>query len=106
MCTGVRSVLAVFGIYVLAVLLASTFPVGAGDAVHGGALLHPAFPHTHAPAGEPAPNPAPQRASKPTLTPALDASAGGLTEVPSTALTPPIPRPAIAVLLFSAARLR
>jgi hypothetical protein len=100
MSTSVRSVLAFFGIYVLAVLLASTFPVGAGDAVHGGALLHPAFPHVHNDTRETATPPTPQR-DRPnvSLTPAIDASAGGATEVPGTALTPPLPHTAFNVLI-------
>jgi hypothetical protein len=100
----VRSVLSLFGIYVLAVLLASTFPVGAGDARHGGSLLHPAFPHVH---GQPAAQPqvAPSGHYTVALTPAFDASAGGATEVPSTALTPPLPRAALGVGFFRAAGL-
>jgi hypothetical protein len=89
MSVGVRSVLAFFGIYVLAVLLASTFPVGAGDAAHGGALLHPVFPHGHLGQAEADPG---RGRLKVGLTPAFDASAGGATEVPGTALTPPLPR--------------
>src|SRR5262245_57485512 len=108
---GVRSVLAVFGIYVLALLLAGTFPVGAGDPVHGGALVHPAFPHTHRPAGGVAAGPTPvaahaaARASKFNLAPAFDSSAGAATEVPSTAITPPVPRPAAGVFPLFDARL-
>jgi hypothetical protein len=94
----VRSVLAVFGVYILALLLASTFPVGAGDAMHGGSLLHPAFPHVHGRAGNTASQaPAPAGHYQVGLMPAFDASAGGATEVPSTALTPPLPRVAISV---------
>ena len=106
-----RSVLAVFGIYVLAVLLASTFPVGAGDPVHGGALVHPAFPHTHAPAGT-APVPptlvgahAAAREPRFSFTPAFDASAGATTEVPGMAITPPVPRPTQGVIPLLTARL-
>jgi len=95
-----RSVLAILGIYLLALLLAGTFPVGAGDAVHGGALLHPAFPHSH-PAAAPADPTAPSHASKVGLGPALDTSAGGATEVPSVGLTPPMPRPSLGVLPFA-----
>ena len=96
-----RSVLSLFGIYVLAVLLAGTFPIGAGDAMHGGSLLHPAFPHVHERSGaQPQPPPAAAAASghyTVGFTPAWDASAGGATEVPSTALTAPLPRAAVSV---------
>jgi hypothetical protein len=90
MSAGVRSVLAFFGIYVLAVLLASTFPIGAGDAAHGGVLLHPIFPHVHNAAREGASLP-PSHVSVGGA-PAFDSSAGGANEVPVTALTPPLPR--------------
>jgi len=100
----VRSVLPLFGVYVLAVLLASTFPVGAGDAMHGGALLHPAFPHVHE-RPDAQPQVAPAGDYTVALTPAWDASAGGATEVPSTALTPPLPRAAVAVGFYRDGRL-
>ena len=107
-CRHVRSVLALFGIYVLAVLLAGTFPIGAGDAMHGGSLLHPAFPHVHERSGAQS-RPAAQAASSAHytvgFTPAWDASAGGATEVPSTALTPPLPRAAVSVGFDRDARL-
>ena len=109
-----RSILAVFGIYVLALLLASTFPVGAGDPVHGGALVHPAFPHTHTAPGSALA--APTRASvsahaaarQPNFnffTPAFDASAGTASEGPGTAITPPVPRPTQGVIPLFAVRL-
>jgi hypothetical protein len=99
----VRSVVAVLGIYVLALLLAGTFPVAAGDAVHGGALLHPAFPHSHGPSeASPA---TPSRELRVGLGPALDASAGGATEIPAMGLTPPVPRSAVGVLVFGDERL-
>jgi hypothetical protein len=89
----VRSVVAIFGVYVLALLLAGSFPVGAGDARHGGALLHPAYPHIHEPSAAQQSGRAPSLESvKIGLLPAIDASAGGATEIPSTALTPPLPR--------------
>ncbi len=97
-----RSVLAFFGIYVLAVLLASTFPVGAGDAAHGGALLHPVFPHVHLGHAE-ADHAPPQL--KVGLTPAIDANAGGATEALSTALTPPLPRALSGILVGPQQRL-
>ena len=96
MSVGVRSVLAFFGIYVLAVLLASTFPVGAGDAAHGGALLHPVTPHVHP--GHAAADLAP-RQLKVGLTPAIDASAGGATEALTLAPTPPLPRAMSGILV-------
>ncbi len=102
MSVGVRSVLAFFGIYVLAVLLASTFPVGAGDAAHGGALMHPVFPHVHL--GHAAVDLGPPHL-KVGLTPAFDASAGGATEAPGTALTPPLPRPMLGILVGPEQRL-
>jgi hypothetical protein len=101
MSIGVRSVLAFFGIYVLAVLLASTFPMGAGDAAHGGALLHPVFPHVHL--GQAAADVDPGRL-KVSLTPAIDASTGAA-DAPGTALTPPVPRAAIGILVGPEQRL-
>jgi hypothetical protein len=98
MSVGVRSVLAFFGIYVLAVLLASTFPVGAGDAAHGGALLHPVFPHVHLGHAE-------ADRGKVGLTPAIDASAGGATEALSSGLTPPLPRAMLGILVGPEQRL-
>jgi hypothetical protein len=90
----VRSVLAFFTIYVLALLLASTFPVGTGDAAHGGALLHPVFPHFHSDTGEAAVAAANTERSHLNLghAPAIDLSAGAASEVLGTALTPPLPR--------------
>jgi hypothetical protein len=87
----------VFGIYVMVLLLAGTFPVGAGDALHGGALLHPAIPHVHTYSANAEPSPQPQ-AHGPTgklevgMKPAIEASPGGATEAPVTAITPPLPR--------------
>jgi hypothetical protein len=90
----VRSNLSIFCIYVLVLLLAGTFPIGAGDAKHGGALLHPAIPHVHGP-GEDGATSQPQAPSaelKVSLTPTIETTAGGATEIPVTALTPPLPR--------------
>jgi hypothetical protein len=102
MFVGMRAVLGFFGIYVLAVLLASTFPIGAGDAAHGGALLHPVFPHVHLGHAEADLGP---RHLKVGLTPAFDASAGGATEVPAAALTPPLPRGVPGILVGPEQRL-
>jgi hypothetical protein len=104
----VRSILSVFGIYVLVLLLAGTFPVGAGDALHGGALLHPAIPHVHTgSAGSSVQNQIqmPNVQFKVSLTPAIETTAGGATEVPTTAITPPLPRVATVPLLGQEERL-
>jgi len=106
----VRSVLSVFGIYVMVLLLAGTFPVGAGDALHGGALLHPAIPHVHRYTANTEPSPQPH-AHGPTgklevgMKPAIEATSGGATEVPVTAVTPPLPRVAQVPLLGEERRL-
>jgi hypothetical protein len=98
----VRSILAVFGVYVLGLLLAGTFPLGAGDAVHGGSLLHPAFPHSHGQLDAAATS---QRSPKPTLETTWDSSAGGAAESPSTGLAPPLPKAPIAMVILGDARL-
>jgi hypothetical protein len=92
---GVRSIFALAGIYLMALLLAGSSPLGAGDATHGGAVLHSALPHVHCRAFQDA---TAARASNDRirLGTTLDTSAGGATEPPTVGLTPPLPRPSAA----------
>jgi hypothetical protein len=94
---GVRSIFALAGIYLMALLLAGSSPLGAGDATHGGAMLHSTLPHVHGRADQAA---AAARASNYNvgLATTLDTSAGGATEPPTVGLTPPMPRPSAAPL--------
>jgi hypothetical protein len=95
---GVRSIFGVAGLYLIALLLAGSSPLGAGDAAHGGAVLHSTLPHVHGLAGQT--TPATRTSANPNIAPgtSLDASAGGATELPTVGLTPPLPRQSAAYL--------
>ena len=96
-----RTSLALFGSYMLVLLLAGSLPVGVSDAVHGGALVHAALPHVHAttvstrpaphaPAARPLPTSAEQLAND--ASPAVDAGTTTSSQIPSSGLTPSLPR--------------
>ncbi|HEV7664279.1 MAG TPA: hypothetical protein VGQ62_12135 [Chloroflexota bacterium] len=78
---------AILGIYVLALLLASSVPVGSSDPVHGGALLHAALPHVHLGSERVA-----VRSAQLSLGSTIEAGASTTTELPGSGLTPPLPR--------------
>jgi hypothetical protein len=88
-----RSVGLIFLVYLLAVLLSATSPIGAGHGVHEGQLLDPLVPHVHFVNGQRvvpgAPPPPTYSISKDG--PAVGAEAGGISSSAGLGLTPPCP---------------
>ena len=73
----------------LVLMLALSSPVGADDGVHGGALLHTAWPHTHG--GGVARLSPMLHAPAPSGDPSVTAGNAAASELPGAGLTPPVP---------------
>lgn len=99
---------------VLATLLVVTTPVGVGQGVHQGDLLHPAFPHMHFVNGRLALDEAvastPTRGSATSVKdvhkgPALGAGAGADGAGLGVAISPTVPRPTLTLPIDNVGRL-
>ena len=86
---------------VLATLLVVTTPVGVGQGVHQGDLLHPAFPHLHYVNDKLVSHESASLANVANATrnvhkgPAVGAGAGADAAGPGVALSPTVPRPTV-----------
>jgi len=91
---------------VLATLLVLTTPVGAGQGVHQGDLLHPLLPHLHFVNGRLVLHDAGGATETRVQTgPALGAGAFGDAAGLGTAISPTVPRPVVLLPIYSLARL-
>jgi hypothetical protein len=87
-----RSVAGVALIYLLAVLLVSTSPMGAGQGVHRDQLVDLLVPHTHyVTSATDVHRGQRQVASEPSSTPSVGAGAGASASSIGAVLTPPVP---------------